>query len=43
MNQDTARDAKAKASGFVVPITKLGYMLEHPVSIRHYSLPIVKQ
>ena len=34
--QDTAHDSIV--SGFVVPKTKLGYMLEHPVSIRRYSL-----
>jgi hypothetical protein len=36
MNQDTAHEFFV--SGFVVPKTKLGYMLEHPVSIRRYSL-----
>ena len=35
--QDTAH---FRVSGFVVPRTKLGYMLEHPVSIRRYSLLI---
>ena len=37
MNQDTAH---VRVSGFVVPKTKLGYMLEHPVSIQRYSLRI---
>ena len=39
-NYEPGHRARILVSGFVVPKTKLGYVLEHPVSIRRYSLQI---